>query len=187
MTQPIRYQRFITRNTAAQTGLLSEFTALRSEILARHTLRNQVLLLLIVGLGVFLKLPASGVAPYSPALFYPIFIAFLAVGWSQQDIRIGDIGYYIAQNIEPLVDGLNWEGHLHQTRIAAGPRTFFKPWVRITEFYALGVFGGAQLIVLAISLPRVICSQFEIILLTLDILSIIITIYAVTRRAAKYP
>jgi len=149
MTQRIRYIRYLNQrdkksaSDALQAALLSEYTSLRREILARHALRNQILIFSIVGLGIAINVPSPNTFLSSTVLFYPILIAFLAVGWAQHDIRIGEFGHYIAHAIEPRVDGLSWESHLHQTRTDADSRTVLKPWVRFSEFYALGVLGGS--------------------------------------------
>lgn len=192
MTQPLRYKTFFAQrsggveNITKQTALLTEYASLRSEILTRHGLRNQILIFTIVGLGIVLTLCLTDPALYSSALFYPIITTFLAIGWSQHDVRIGEIGSFIAHNIEPLVDGLNWERHLHKARVISPARTLRKPFVRTSELYALGIFVGSQVLVLALalSLPTVEWSRYICSLLVLDITSIIITMIVITKRAS---
>jgi len=177
----------MAKKSKKQQALLEEYATLRTEVLARHGLRNQILLFTITGLGIVLSLPLANQELYKIALFFPVLAAFLAVGWSQHDIRIGEIGEFIALKIEPKVPRLTWEGHLRKERVAAAPRTILKPIVRTSELYALGIFVGSQVLAIVSSIPSIVWSTNTYIILALDVVAIIISLRAVTKRASLYP
>ncbi len=150
-------------------------------------MRNQILIFTITALCLVLSLPLVDAVFHRMALFYPIIAAFLAAGWSQHDLRIGQIGEHIALEIEPNVPGLTWEHSLREDRVATPPRSFFSPIVRISEFYALGIFVGSQLLAIVLSLPTIIWATDTYLILTMNIVAILISIKAVTQRAFLYP
>jgi len=170
-----------------QVEYLAEYNSLRSEVITRLGLRNQIATFAVIALGTVLTLSFSSPDLYSAALIYPILTTFFALGWAQHDCRIGQIGQFIVTDIESHTTGLRWEGHINMTRVESPGRTLFKPFLRISEVYAFGLFGGSQVLVVALALPRMVLTGSVTTLLILDILSLILTLYAVTEIARRYP
>lgn len=177
----------MTDNKLELTAILAEYNSLRTEISSRHRMRNQILIFTITVLGLVLSLPLANDGFHKMALYYPVLAAFLAASWSQHDLRIGQIGEHIALEIEPRVPELTWERSLRKDRVTTPPRSFFRPVVRISEFYALGIFVGSQLLAIVLSLPTIILATDTYLILTMDIVAILISIKAVTQRAFLYP
>lgn len=93
--------------------LLAEYAALRQEILKRMETQHQVVSLSLTAFGVLGTVGFNN--NISALLAYPILSLFLAMAWSQNDIRIGQIGQYICEEIEErlLDDKHGWE-HWHR-------------------------------------------------------------------------
>jgi len=94
----------------AEKGLELQYNALRDEILKRIELRQQLIAITLTIAGALL---AVGINNDLVALIYPPLAMFLALGWSQNDLRIRFISRYIREKIEPLVPGLGFEGYTH--------------------------------------------------------------------------
>jgi hypothetical protein len=106
------------RGTAGAGHALDiEYGAMREEILARIRMRQQV-----IGATLVLAAALLGVGMASPvvALIYPPLAAFLAVAWAQNDYRIGDLGTYIRETIEPRAPALHWESWVAERRWGQG-------------------------------------------------------------------
>lgn len=91
--------------------LIQQYTALRSEIEKRIDIRQQILALTLLVAGTFLSV---GVQPNVPAvvvLFYPIIAMFLGAIWEHNDLRVGQINFYIRTEVEKHLGsfGPGWE------------------------------------------------------------------------------
>jgi hypothetical protein len=91
--------------------LIQQYTALRSEIEKRIDIRQQILALTLLVAGTFLSV---GVQPNVPAvvvLFYPIIAMFLGAIWEHNDLRVGQINFYIRTEVEKHLGSLGpgWE------------------------------------------------------------------------------
>jgi ADP-ribose pyrophosphatase YjhB (NUDIX family) len=124
---------------------LTEYKALRDEALERMRLRNVAQLSVLT---VAATLVAAGMKGYlSPLalMVYPVIACFLALLWSKNDVRIGEIGEYIRDVIEARRSGLGWEGHLRRINLLAYCRRGGAD--RSTERAAYGLFAVSQALV----------------------------------------
>src|SRR5688572_8595284 len=89
-------QRRAARRAERHAEKLAEYKALRDEILARIGMRNQVVNFAVIILGAMLAVGVRDGA-FQPGgsgalvlLAYPILAFFLARGWVNHDVRIGE-------------------------------------------------------------------------------------------------
>jgi 8-oxo-dGTP diphosphatase len=171
-------------NTDVRTEILQEFSALRDESVKRTEIRHQLLSFTLVAAGTFLTVGAQEIVEPSVLLIYPLLAAFLAATWTHSDIRVGEIGEYIRNNIEPRLEGLNWEVYLHEKY------TKQESWLRrrLSELSASGIFLSTEL--LAVVLAR-FHSRWDLsqkttkILLVLDVIAIVLTVFLIFCRRRK--
>lgn len=150
-----------------QEFLFKEYDQLRNEIMTRTGIQHQIISLTLVATGTFIVLESTLVK-----LFYPILAMFLALTWMQNDIRIGQIGYYICHKIEPKEPKIGWE-HFYRRRpdLAVGGS--------FAHLASQGILCGTQVFVLLACLLLNRLNQIETILFGIDIVVIIITIIIV--------
>lgn len=125
-------------------GIKLEYTALRSEIVQRIGLRQQLISITLTIAGVML---GFGINNGSIALVYPPLAAFLAIAWTQNDNRVRDAATYIRDHLEPKVPGLGWENHVQEER----KRTLNKKWRRTILSHG-GIFLSTQLIAILVGI-----------------------------------
>src|SRR6266567_1010077 len=80
--------------------LVEQYVSLRNEIEKRIEIRQQILALTLLVAGTFLTV---GVQPsVSPVvlLFYPIIAMFLGAIWEHNDLRVGQLNFYIRTEVE---------------------------------------------------------------------------------------
>lgn len=128
-------------------GPMQEYTALRSEILKRIELRQQLISITLTLAGAFL---AIGVTTELVVLVYPPLAAFLAFGWAQNDFRIRELATYIRNRLETIPLGLGYETYV---QIEAGRNKGLGAW-RIIVISHSGIFILTQLMALGIELAR---------------------------------
>jgi 8-oxo-dGTP diphosphatase len=177
---------YLERKTSAElrTEMLQEFSALRDESVKRTEIRHQLLSFTLVAAGTFLTVGAQEIVEPSVLLIYPLLAAFLAATWTHSDIRVGEIGEYIRNNIEPRLEGLNWEEYLHKKY--AEQESWLKK--RLSELSASGIFLSTEL--LAVILARYhsrwdLSQKTTKILLALDVIAIVLTVFLVFCRRRK--
>lgn len=98
---------------SAKPGYGWEYAAIRSEILKRIEMRQQLISITLTLAGIFISF---GLSNEMVTLVYPPLAMFLAFGWSQNDFRIRRIGDYIRDHLERLNIGLNYETAMHKDR-----------------------------------------------------------------------
>lgn len=91
-----------------------EYSALRSEILKRIEMRQQIISITLTLAGIFLSF---GLTNEMVTLVYPPLAMFLAFSWAQNDFRIRRTAGYIRKNLESLEIGLKYESAMHEDRI----------------------------------------------------------------------
>lgn len=89
--------------------LIIQYEALRSEVLSRLNMRQNLLTTTVAGAGVFSLFISGMAAAPILLLLYPWFTLCIAIAWSHHDVRVGEIGQYVKTYIEPHFPGLNWE------------------------------------------------------------------------------
>ena len=162
-------------NDELRSEILAEFSALRSEMLRRIEMRQQILTFTLTIAGTLL---AFGLQKNVILLIYPILALFLANLWTQHDNRIGEIAVYIRNEIEPLLEGVNWETYI--SRMYTGHK------FRLVEFYALGLFWVVGILAVLLAWPGLTFTINEISLLFVDGIAIILTFISIRRRRKTF-
>ena len=150
----------------------AEYVALRSEILKRIELRQQLIAILLTLAGIFLGV---GVSTETVALIYPPLAMFLAFGWAQNDFRIRDLARYIRENFENPATGLKYETSVQQGRVKSDG---LGAW-RFVVLSHGGTFIFTQVMAVGIELAKVTFNPLEWALLGVDALSIIVVLWLV--------
>lgn len=148
------------------TFLLSEYNALREEIIKRMELQHQVMFL---ALPVFGTILGAGIQFRSPSiiLLYPIIAVFLAATWAFHNSRIRELGSYIRVRIEARVGQthIGWESYLNEIS---------HPRITSLNYTAIrGVFIGTSVLAIVVAIP---IAKFDIIATLLLIIAILCTI-----------
>jgi hypothetical protein len=130
--------------------LLAEYVQLRQEILKRMEIQHQLITLSLTAFGVLTTIGLNN-NNVAALLTYPIVTLFLTAAWSQHDLRIGQLGYYICKDIEEcfLASDMGWE-HRHvpsDVGLLVGKRTLIA--VR-------GVFIGTQSVALLLAILKMV-------------------------------
>src|SRR5947209_18568770 len=91
--------------------LIEQYTSLRSEIEKRIDIRQQILALTLLVAGTFLTVGAQPTVSAVVLLFYPIIAMFLGAIWEHNDLRVGQINFYIRTEVETHLGSLGpgWE------------------------------------------------------------------------------
>jgi 8-oxo-dGTP diphosphatase len=156
-----------------RSGMLEEYTALRGEILGRVDLRQQILLSALVIAGTLLTLGVESKQSLV-MLIFPILAVLLVLVWVQSDVRAGEIGEYIKDNVEARLAGVRWETHIRQN--------YINQKIRLAELSAFGVFLVTQIFAVLLAIPMLTYSIQEIVLLALDAISMVLTFFFIQRR-----
>lgn len=161
-------------------GIDLEYNSLRSEILKRIELRQQIISITLTLAGIFLSF---GVSTDTVALIYPPLAAFLAMGWAQNDFRIRDLATYIRENLETADIGLRYETHVQRTR---KNNKKLGAW-RFVVISHTGIFVFTQLMAIGIELLKstpLVLTPLKWVLLVIDVISIFIVI-SVARQSGR--
>jgi hypothetical protein len=145
--------------------LIEQYASLRSEIEKRIDIRQQILALTLIIAGTFLTV---GVQPNVPAvvlLFYPLIALFLGVIWEHNDLRVGQINFYLRTEVEkhlgPL--GPGWEAFRSRTFPSRRRRPEFRkteqrnpltPRVGLIVFATRGMFFTTQAMAIVVAAVR---------------------------------
>lgn len=155
--------------------LTTEYTALRAELLKRIELQHQLMSLALVAFGTFLTVGIQGSSTVSMA--YPPMAMFLAISWSQSDIRIRQIHQYVKKFTEErILNGeVGWE-HVHRTSSISklGSLSFVS---------SRGILIGTQVLAVVVALLKTDFQLADQVLLGIDLLVILFTLYII--RAHK--
>ena len=152
--------------------LIEQYTSLRSEIEKRIEIRQQILALTLLVAGTFLTV---GVQPGVPAvvlLFYPLIAMFLGAIWEHNDLRIGQINFYIRTELDKHLGvlGPGWETfrsktfpsrhkqHQFPQSIQRHPLT---PQPGLIVFATRGMFFTTQAMAIIVAAVRYISEFFQ--------------------------
>ncbi len=153
-------------------GVGLEYNSLRSEILKRIELRQQIISITLTLAGIFLSF---GLTTDTVALIYPPLAAFLSIGWAQNDFRIRDLATYIRENLETMPIGLGYETHAQQERTQ---NRRLGAW-RFVVISHTGIFVFTQVMAVGIELLRsmpLVITPLKWVLLVVDVMSILVVI-----------
>ncbi len=150
---------------------MTEYQALRDEIITRLELRQQLFTFVLIVAGTFLSLGFQSITLATACLVYPVIAVFLAASFEQNDEKIGSLSAYLRQ-IEERYQLEGWETsrlHKRQQRrekvppLGAGLRCCCLPTLRLflasalrsLSFSARGLFLTTQVLSLAIGGVRI--------------------------------
>jgi len=150
--------------------LIQQYTALRSEIEKRIDIRQQILALTLLVAGTFLTVGAQPNVPAVVLLFYPIIAMFLGAIWEHNDLRVGQINFYIRTEVEKHLGSLGpgWETFRQQMfsttykelrRRSTEQRHPLTPQVGLIVFATRGMFFTTQATTIIVAAVRYI-SEF---------------------------
>ncbi|MDQ6644522.1 MAG: hypothetical protein M3Y76_08740 [Chloroflexota bacterium] len=150
--------------------LIQQYTALRSEIEKRIDIRQQILALTLLVAGTFLTVGAQPNVPAVVLLFYPIIAMFLGAIWEHNDLRVGQINFYIRTEVEKHLGSLGpgWEtfrqqmfstSNRKQSRRSTEQRHPLTPQVGLIVFATRGMFFTTQATTIIVAAVRYI-SEF---------------------------
>ena len=145
--------------------MIEQYRSLRSEIEKRIDIRQQILALTLLVAGTFLTV---GVQPNVPAvvlLFYPVIAMFLGAIWEHNDLRVGQINFYIRTEVEKHLGelGPGWEifrsntfpsRHKQRKLRHSGQRHPLTPQRGLIIFAARGMFFTTQAMALIVAAVR---------------------------------
>jgi hypothetical protein len=97
--------------------LVEQYVSLRNEIEKRIEIRQQILALTLLVAGTFLTVGVQPNVPEVVLLFYPIIAMFLAAIWEHNDLRVGQLNFYLRTEVERHLGrfGPGWETFRLQT------------------------------------------------------------------------
>ncbi len=150
--------------------LIAEYNALREEILKRTEIGYQIIALTLTASGIILTVGLQTKdAPI--LLIYPILSLFLAAIWTNNHDSTVIMGTYIRKHIEPRATEktMGWEYYLHQNPKVLGFRA-----ITSTGIGAIFIITGLLAILAGLSVTTF--NATEIFLLTLDVLSILLSV-----------
>jgi hypothetical protein len=161
---------------------LKEYEALRSEILKRIDMRQNIIYITLVVAGAFLsggllQMDKDKVAFAGPSVsfIYPPIAACLALAWVQVDYRIRDLSHYVRVYLEKYTPGLWWETYLAVIRKKC--KKFERNSWRNLVLAHGGVFLLTQIMALIIGFATFKCDLLYFSLLGFDIIMLIFVIW----------
>jgi hypothetical protein len=91
--------------------LIEQYASLRREIEKRIDIRQQILALTLLVAGTFLTVGVQPNVPEVVLLFYPVIALFLGALWEHNDLRVGQINFYVRTEVEKHLGkfGPGWE------------------------------------------------------------------------------
>ena len=146
-----------------------EYSAIKSEMLKRIEMRQQLISITLTLAGIFLSF---GLTSEMVTLVYPPLAMFLAFGWSQNDFCIRRMARYIRENLEGLKIGLHYETIMQEGRLNdSGMATW-----RFLVISHSGIFLFTQIMAVGVDLLRsgLQFTSLRIGLLIVDAISMII-------------
>jgi len=150
--------------------LIEQYRSLRSEIEKRIDIRQQILALTLLVAGTFLTVGVQPGVPGVVLLFYPVIAMFLGAIWEHNDLRVGQINFYIRTEVEKHLGvlGPGWEAfrsktfpsrHRQHKLRQSGQRHPLTPKRGLIVFATRGMFFTTQAMALIVASVRY-TSQF---------------------------
>jgi hypothetical protein len=143
---------------------LEQYRSLRDEIDRRVDSRQQILYLTLLAASTFLAFGVQMGTSYLVLLFYPVLALFLAALWSHNDLRIGQINYFIRTELEMHLGDLpKWEAYRRRSFRSLRKRdrdpnevsvSMLAPPIGLIAFSTRGVFLTTQALALVIVSAR---------------------------------
>jgi hypothetical protein len=149
-----------------------EYNCLRAEILKRIELRQNLMSISLTIAGVTM---GFGMTNAQIAFVFPPIALFLAILWSQNDIRSGEIDDYL-QQFEGVDTGYGWVSHYKNKKSKA------TNWMGLS-FSVLGpggTFFMTELMTIGIALVKFTSNRLNWGLLITDMVALLLTISLIT-------
>jgi hypothetical protein len=163
-------------NLTIRDGVKIEYSSLRSEILKRIELRHQFMSITLTIAGVFLGI---GITTAAVALVYPPLAAFLAMGWTHNDLQIRDLARYIRENLEAPHPGLGWETYAKKRRKETQQRSW-----RLGVLSHGGVLLFTQGMAIVVGLLKFSYTPVEWVFLGIDLVAVFV-VFRLMKQAEK--
>lgn len=171
--------------------LITEYEALRDEIVQRVQARQQMWSILLVVAGTFLSVGIQpGIAAWT-ILLYPVIALFFSVNWLHNDTRIDQLTWYIQHQVEPTFHTVGWETYRAQTfrrkpRAAAQSPLALLPG--LPALSARGIFASTQILACGIGAYRLALSMplaLMVLIIFIEVGITIITFLLLADRKAQ--
>ena len=145
--------------------LIEQYASLRREIKKRIDIRQQILALTLLVAGTFLTVGVQTNVPEVVLLFYPIIALFLGALWEHNDLRVGQINFYIRTEVEKHLGKFEpgWETfrlktfssqHKEYKRHRTEQRHPLTPQVGLIVFATRGMFFTTQAMAIIVAAVR---------------------------------
>ena len=96
--------------------ILAEYSALRTDMMQRMGVRNQMVSLALVVAGTLFTLGLQKDAPATILFIYPLLGCFITGIWAHNVVFTRRIAFYIRDNIESKLNGIKWESTAEKER-----------------------------------------------------------------------
>lgn len=154
------------------TSAITEYNALRDEILKRLEFRYQTINLTLIVAGTFLTVGVQANTPPSVLLVYPLLASFLVAAWAYNGAASLRIAQYIRESIEPEVAGLGWETSLKEQ----APR-LHRAYGLLGTVSTSGLTLTTQLLAIALALLKGDLAPIETVLLACAVAAVLSTLF----------
>lgn len=145
--------------------LVEQYVSLRSEIEKRVEIRQQILALTLLVAGTFLTVGCTPTVPEVVLLFYPFIAMLLGAIWEHNDLRVGQLNFYIRTEVEKHLGSLGpgWEafrlqkfraGRTRQKRQEVGQKHPLTPQFGSIVFATRGMFLITQAMTIVVAAVR---------------------------------
>jgi len=155
---------------AERRGIELEYTALKNEMLKRIEMRQQIIAVTLAFAGAFLGV---GLKIAHLALIYPPLAALMALGWAQNDFRVGTAARYIREHLESSMPGLRYETRVQMERAESKG---LGAWLFVVLSHG-GIFMVTQIMAVVIHILVFPFNTLVWILLGVDGLSLLVVAY----------
>ncbi len=145
-----------------------EYSALRAEVLKRIELRQHLMSISLTIAGVTM---GFGMTNAQIALVYPPIALFLAILWSQNDIRSDEIDDYL-QEFENTDTGLGWVTHYKNKK----KRPTYWAGVSFSVLAPGGTFIVTELMTIGIALSKLTSSSLDWVLIIIGVIALLLTV-----------
>ena len=152
------------------TTILTEYKALRDEIMKRIEFRYQIINLILIVSGTFLTVGIQASIPASVLLVYPILALFLICSWAHNGVTTLRIAKYVRECIEQKMAGLSWEAYVKEQF----PQ--YQPFGSLGFLSAAGLVITTQILAIGLALLKSNFTAIEIVLIVCGVLATVLTL-----------
>jgi len=158
----------------AQTVIVTEYKALRDEILKRLDFRYQLLNLILIVAGTFLTIGLQKDNPASILLIYPVLSLFLTASWAHNGVTILRIGEYIQERLAGDFGEFGWEAFYWKQEPLSVASGF------LGKVASSGLIITTQILAIGLAVLKSNFTAIDIVLLICSLIAIVLTILALS-------